>query len=38
MAVVVAIPAMTVVVVVSDLDDNLCIRCGNQRCEEHQEK
>jgi len=38
MAVVVAIPAMTMVVVlVSNPDNNLSIRCRYQRCKEHQQ-
>jgi hypothetical protein len=37
MAVVVAIPAMTVVVLVTNFDNNLCVRYGCQRREEHQE-
>jgi hypothetical protein len=37
-AVVVAVPAMTVVMVLvaSEFDDNLCVRRGNQRRKEHQ--
>jgi hypothetical protein len=37
--VVVAVPAMTMVMVVlvSDPDNNLCIRRRHQRCKEHQQ-